>query len=163
MSLHTDILASMRENLTPEVGARPPADAALGYGRDAWCTSSVTDDWREVDPASPLGIAQTCLRALTTARDTCPDAPGRGYDVRRCLNTATTLDDLLAYESGARGELEQDDRVESVDLKLTLDRSLAVPSVRLQFRITPRDPELASFAGVFVIPETGAETLELMG
>jgi hypothetical protein len=161
MTLAQDLVAGMRANLTPEVGGRSP-DSPLGYGRDAWCVSSATEDEREVDPDSPLGMAQMAMRACTTPRDTCPDAPGRGFDVRRALSRATGLSELLAYEGMATSEIEQDDRVDSVEVSLTLDRSLAIPSVRLRFVITPVRADLGPFAGVITVPETGQAMLELL-
>ena len=162
MTLAQDIIAAMRVNLTAEVGGRPRAGTSLGYGRDAYCLTSVTDDVREVDPNSPLGMAQTAARACITPRDSCPDAPGRGFNVRRALNRATGPSELLAYEGMATNEIEQDDRVESAVVRLTLDNSAAIPSVTMRFQITPRDPAIAPFDSVFVVPETGAEMLELL-
>lgn len=161
MTWASDITAAMRATLPPAVGTLPTT--GLGYGRDAWCTGSeLDDDAREVDPQSPLGIAQTLVRAYLSPRDSVPDAVGRGWDVRQCLNRGVTQTQLRAYEGMMQGEAEQDDRVQSATVSVAIEGSLAVPQLRGRFHIVPQDPALSPFDFVFTVPATGAAMLELL-
>jgi hypothetical protein len=100
----------------------------FGYGNDLSCVTDLTADLAEVDPFSIQGLAETAVRFLTSERDSIPDAPGRGYNVRRLLNRALTPLEIIAQEGLIAAELEQDeDRFEEVSASLVLTgRSLAV-------------------------------------
>ncbi len=148
-----DLIAGMRLHLAPEAGARPPEDQPLGYGRDLWCTSAVTEDLRELDPSSPLGMAQLALRAITTPRDSAPDAPGRGTDVKLWLSKGVTDAELLAYEGMIIGEIEQDDRNAEVEASVERAGTPTIPALRIRFRVTPRAG--VPYAFVILVPETG--------
>lgn len=161
MTLFDDIRAELAAQLTPAVGV-PPLESDLGYGRDLFCTTSVTDDLREVDPFSAEGIAQTLFRFLLSVRETTPDAPGRGLGVQGWVSAGVTFNQLRAYGSMVRGEADQDDRIESTEVDVTLEGSRVAPSLRIVIRITPRVIGLQPFAMVVTVPQSGLALLEIL-
>lgn len=155
-----DIKAEMALQLTPAVGVQ--FDAELGYGRDLFCATSVTDDLREVDPLSPLGIAQTLFRFLLSVRETIPDAPGRGLGVQGWVSAGVTFNQLRAYGGMVRGEADQDDRIADTEVDVTLEGSRVAPALRFHIRITPKVLGLDPFACIILVPQSGEALLEML-
>ncbi len=131
-----------------------PSDDALGYGVDLSCITDLTEDMAETDPESPEGILEWCIRVLTTDRDSIPDAPGLGWNVRRLLNRAYTPPELEAQEGLAAQALEGDDRIDRVDLTLEINRSKR--EVKVTFRIYPKSLALQPFDAIAVVTDGGA-------
>lgn len=149
------ILADIRAQLAQQTRIVEPPTGALGYGIDLSCVDDLDENMREVDPESPEGIMQSVIRFLTTDRDSIPDAPGRGWNLRRLLNRAYTAAALEAQEGLAAQEVEQDDRIASSSVTLTVN--LALRSVKARVRIVPRAPGLVPFD--FITTVTDGETL----
>ena len=156
MTLLDDIRAEIAtlEKLVPT-----PAEP-LGYGVDLSCVDDLTEAMLEVDANSRQGIAEHSVRMLTTERDSIPDAPGRGWNIRRLLNRAYTNSELRAQEGLAAAELEQDDRIESATVTMTITR--ATRSIRMHVQITPRDVAFGPFAFIITVNSDGEAFLELL-
>lgn len=148
------ILANIQAQIALLERIVEPPSGALGYGVDLSCVSDLEDDMREVGPDSPEGIMQSVIRFLTTDRDSIPDAPGRGWNLRRLLNRAYTAAELEAQEGLASQEAEQDDRIASATVTLEINTRLR--SVKARVRIVPRAPGLRPFD--FIASVTDGET-----
>jgi hypothetical protein len=134
---------------------RPAADDALGYGVDLSCVSDLTEDMRETDPESPEGIMESCVRFLTTDRDSIPGAPGRGWNLRRLLNRAFTAPEIEAQEGLAAQELDQDDRIDHATCALMINRGAR--TIKIRVRIFPKSLALQPFD--FIATVTDGEAL----
>jgi hypothetical protein len=146
---------TMLSDINAQIAALPraanPEPDALGYGVDLSCVSDLTEDMRETDPESPEGILESCVRFLTTDRDSIPGAPGRGWNVRRLLNRAYTASELAAQEGLATQELEQDDRIDRVELSLIIN--VQKREIKIRFRIFPKSLALQPFDAIATVTD----------
>jgi hypothetical protein len=153
------ILSDIQAEIATLTKLVPTPQEPLGYGRDLVCVTDLTADMLEEDPESPVGIMNAAIRFLTTDRDSIPDAPGRGWNVRRLLNRAFTTAELLAQEGMIMGELEQDDRIDTATAKLELN--YAARSVQIRIQIKPRALALQPFDFIVAVTD-GAAHWELL-
>ncbi len=153
MSLVLDAIAEKTARLTRLV---PTPLAPFGYGVDLSCVTDLTEDMAEVDPFSYQGIAESVLRFLISDRDSIPDAPGRGHNLRRLLNRAMTALELQAEEGLIETELEQDDRITAADATLTV----AGRRVVVRLKLTPNVQGLDLFTFTVAVEGDGKAFLE---
>jgi hypothetical protein len=149
MSILDDI-ASMTAELE-RIEDAPTGD--LKYGRDLSCVSDLSPDFTEVDPASPLGMAQSSVRRLITPRGVLPDDADYGLDIRAYSNRGMTASELRDLAGQIRNELVKDDRVDTADASITQERT----SMSIFVQLTPVDPAVRQFT--FTLSVTSTEVL----
>lgn len=153
------ILDDIRTDIAQLEKLVPTPTEPFGYGVDLACVDDLTEDMQEVDGFSRQGLAESCIRFLTTDRDSIPDAPGRGWNVRRLLNRAFTASELAAQEGLAAAELEQDDRIVSATVTLEIVRKTR--TVNMHFTVEAEDPALGTFEFTAAVTD-GDALLELL-
>lgn len=144
-------IATLERNVSVPTGP-------LGYGRDLSCVTDCTETFDEVDPQSPLAIAQALMRELTTEHGTLPDDPNYGYNVRAALNHGVTLASLQALSDRIKTQVARDDRVSSAECALNYDQS--TKRLRVTLDIVPTDARTHDFAFVFAVDATGEALIE---
>lgn len=122
----------------------------LGFGEDLYCTDDVTQDWALTDPQSPESVSCAIIRRLITARGELVTDPDYGCGLPQRLNKGYTLAQLQDIQRDVVQECNKDDRVLSVDVKVTFQDGELTVDVK---GIT-RDPN-GSFALILVLDETG--------
>lgn len=132
----------------------PPVEP-FGYGIDLSCVLDVTEDLAEVDPRSPLAIAEASIRRLITPRGGCPGDQDYGFDLRGQLNKGVTTLGLRMLAGQSRSEINKDDRVEDSTVQVTYD-SVAGPALRVVVTILPADVDLGEFSFTFSVTDTTA-------
>lgn len=157
MTVFTDAIAAGLAELTRLVDA---PIAPLYYGSDLSCVSDLTFTVSELDPASPLGIAESLIRRLTCPRGGLPDEKDYGYDLFALLNRGANEAQLNEYSGQIRGECRKDDRVDDVLPTLTMDTIARTLYVDLQ--VKPIDPAQRDFEFTFSVTSAGA-VLESIG
>lgn len=150
MTVFTDAIATGLAQLTRIVDA--PAEP-FQYGTDLSCVTDLTEDLLELDPNSPLGIAQSLIRRLTCPRGALPDDKNYGYDLVALLNRGASDADLREYAAQIRGECKKDDRVD--DAQPTLNMNIATRTLSVQLQIKPEDPALRDFTLIFAVTSAG--------
>lgn len=133
-----------------------PDGNALGYGTDLSCVSDCTASFDELDPFTPLGIAQSCIRRLTCPRGGCPDEHDYGLYLPGYVNRGVEQSELRELNGDIVGELRKDDRIADLTVKLSYDATLS-KVLQCSILITPEDPALNSFT--FTISVTDADVL----
>lgn len=128
--------------------------APFGYGTDLSCVSDVTADFAETDPESIQGIAEMLVRWLTTDRGSNPDAPDRGFNIRRLLGKGMTVDEIRSAKAQITNEATEDDRLASVVPTLDL---IGLKQIKVHLLCVPRDPALGDFE--LVVAVTPDETI----
>lgn len=128
-----------------------PDPNTLGYGTDLSCVTDCTADFAEVDPNSPVGIAEAVVRRLTCPRGANPDDPDYGLFLPGYCNRASTLRDLQDLNGQISNELRKDDRID--DLTITISQSPADRSLSVSVLITPADPQLTQFSLTFSVTD----------
>ncbi len=98
----------------------------LGYGRDLACFDDFTDDFQEIDPNSPLAVAQDAYHRLSTQRGQIPDDPDYGKDLKSLLQKAFEPNGVMQTKGQIRNELLKDDRIDAKTL--VVDLTLDVPN-----------------------------------
>lgn len=144
--------------LTIERVVDVPDDAELGYGRDLSCVTDITDTCEEVDPQSPLGIAQRLCRRYITPRGGLPGDDDYGLDLRGICNRGVTYEELRELADQAQLEALKDDAVDHAEVTLDYDDVAAELTVNVQ--ITPVDVAQGNFSFVFAVPDDAAPLLE---
>lgn len=136
------VLEAIAAELATLVRLVPTPEAPYGYGRDLSCVDDITETLEEVDPDSPLGVAQAVVRRLTTTKGTLPDEPDYGLNLRDFLNAGVPASDLPSLAGQIKLEVLKDDRVENalVTVSLPDTRSLGVT-----IQLTLYDPALQPF------------------
>lgn len=129
----------------------------LGYGRDLSCVDDVTEMLDEVDPSSPLGIAQGVVRRLTTPRGALPDDGEYGLDLRGLLNRGVPASELAQLGGKIRNEVIADDRIESATVTVTY----AGAGLRVVILLMPVAPALQSFTLILAVT-SGAVLIEAL-
>jgi hypothetical protein len=160
MPLPPDAQAAFDADLATMTRVQTVPIDPLNYGRDLSCVLDVTNDFAEVDPNSPLGIAQAVTRRLITNRDDLLDDGTYGFNVRAMLNHPQTVDELRSLEISCINEANKEERVQRADISVSMN---ALGSeIAIAIAITPADPVLRPFA--FVLAVTDAQVLiELIG
>lgn len=119
----------------PRVSSTPVAP--FGYGRDISCDSDIHPE-TDVDPFSPLAIAQAMLRRHDCPRGRLPDDPSYGLDVRGELNKGTDQHTLASLSRRSQSECLKDDRVTAARVDVSSENAGA--QLRMTFNLTPADP-----------------------
>lgn len=132
-----------------------PATEPLGYGTDLDCAADCRDDFSEIDPQSPRAIVQALIRRWTTPRGALVDDPDYGFDIRAYYNRGVTLSELRALTMQMASEARKDDRVS--DIRVSANASLQTSELYITARITPADPDTATFTLTFAV--TSADVL----
>lgn len=145
-ALDADLLTMERVEDVPT----PP----LAYGRDLSCVTDCTADFAEVDPNSPLGIAQAVLRRWITPRGGLIDDADYGCNVRGNLNRGTTRQELLSLETRCINEAMKDERVATIDVAVTMNAQLT--EITIRGAITPADADVRPFQFVFAVTSADA-------
>ncbi len=125
----------------------------LGYGRDLSCVTDVTDDLREIDPNSPLGIAESSARRLGTPRGSLIEDPDYGLDLRGYANRATPQRRLTELAGQIRDELRKDDRV--TDATVTVSFAPRTETLLVEAMLSPADPAVDTFSLVLSVSSGG--------
>lgn len=150
MTVVTDAIAAELATLSQEI---LPPGPPLAYGVDLSCVTDATDAFDELDPDSPLGIAQMVIRTLTAPRGSLPDDLNRCTDIHAWLNRGVEQRQLQSYESQARGECRKDDRVSDATVTITL---LTYNTARIAIQLQPADPTAQDFELVFTVDDQQA-------
>jgi len=87
-------------------------------GSDLSCTDDCDPLMLEVGGTTALVVAQDAWRTITSPRGSIPDAPGRGLDVRMFARRAATPAEVQSWAAQIRAELEDDDRIETLDVSV---------------------------------------------
>jgi hypothetical protein len=115
----------------------PTPVAPFGFGVDTDGVLDVTDTLDEVPANSPVGISQALARRYQTPRGTLPTDLTYGRDVRAYINRGMTLADVREIEGELRGEALKDDRIDEVQVTVTL---VGLSELRINVLVTPADP-----------------------
>jgi hypothetical protein len=151
MPLPPDAQAAFDADLATMTRVQTVPIDPLNYGRDLSCVLDVTSDFAEVDPNSPLGIAQAVIRRLITTRDDLLDDGTYGFNIRAMLNHPQTVDELRSLEISCINEANKEERVLRADVSVSMNASGSQISITVQ--ITPADPELRPFRFVFAVTD----------
>jgi hypothetical protein len=122
-----------------------PDGNVLGYGTDLSCVSDCTDDFAEVDPNSPLGIAEALIRRLTCPRGGLPDDANYGVYLPGYVNRGVTLQELRELNGVITNECRKDDRVADVVATTTYVATKIAPTLSVAIQVTPEEPSLGVF------------------
>lgn len=132
------------------------------YGRDT--STRFTSRGARVDYGRLVSgkrlLAEACLRRLITERGTVLDAPNYGFPIVNLLGQAQTAAGRAAIPGLVRLELQKDARVDSVDVRVTVDESRR-PSIALLLEITVTGVETGPFDLVVSVDELGVKVLSL--
>ncbi len=149
MTAVSDNLASEIAKLTP-LQETPPF--ASGWGRDLSVVDDIDELASETDPGSEKGIAQAIVRRLARVPvGTLPDDPGYGLGLQYMLSKGLTTERLQEIAGQAKGEAEDDERVESVNVEARFDGN---DKLTLDITITTVDPDTANFVLVLAVTST---------
>lgn len=128
--------------------------APFGFGADIECVDDVHEDVREIDPTTAAGarkaLGQDLYHRLITERGTIEDDRDYGLGIHRLLNKAVTQADLSELAGRIRLELEKDDRVDTLTVRLAFTAS---GTVSISIRVTAEDPNVGGFE--LVLGSTG--------
>lgn len=139
----------LRELARAATDPQPP----LGYGVDLSCVADLAPDLREVAPFSQDALREACLRRLITPRGTVPDSPNYGFDVRALMNSPATPEHIASWRGRIVNELQKDDRVRSVDARVTFEHATTTASIAVA--VEPEAPETGGFAFTLVLNADG--------
>lgn len=154
------VLDAIAEELAQLERIVPVPAGPLGYGRDLSCVWDIDPMLREVDPFSVAAVWEASLRRITTDRGELPyggdpEDLEYGWSVFRLLNRGLTPDDIRDAAGELQAELSKDDRVSSVSVALTQERT---DRLRIEIAITPHSP-LSPFARTIAVTPDGVEEL----
>jgi hypothetical protein len=160
MPLPPDAQAAFDADLATMTRVQTVPVDPLNYGRDLSCVLDVTNDFAEVDPNSPLGIAEAVTRRLITTRGDLLDDGTYGFNVRAMLNHPQTVNELRSLEISCINEANKEERVQRADIDVSMNALGSKISIAVA--ITPADPVLRPFR--FVLAVTDAQVLiEMIG
>lgn len=146
----------------------PVATGNLKWGVDLNCADDLTERMEELDPNSPLGVAQSTLHRFTTERNTLVDSlnddgsmkpdSDYGYDVVDLVNKGITTDELAQMPGQLRAEAMKDDRIATCTVDVTFDGKTLTIACHGQLE----DPEKKTFDLVFSVTD-GKVTVQEIG
>jgi hypothetical protein len=148
-----DSIATELAKLTTLV--RAPVEP-FARGVDLKCRNDLTPRLDEVDPNGLEGLGQDLYHRLTTDRTTraiAIDAPDYGINVERFLSMPTDDAALASYEGQVAAECRKDDRVDRVEVTVTMQDS---KNMRITILVDPLDPELTTFTLIIAVTSGGA-------
>jgi phage baseplate assembly protein W len=90
-----------------------------GWGSDLDCADDLTENVAEIPKDDMRLVVQSCYRRLTTRRGTLIDDPDYGFDVLHLLHAGMTKTDLIRIAGQVESELSKDDRLETVECKVS--------------------------------------------
>ena len=99
-----------------------PVNLASGVP-DPSLTIDFTHDFAEVDPNSPVAVAQAVYRRLTTNRNilkTLNDSPDYGIDIVGFLQKGLTPKEIQSISGKVKSELLKDDRIDPSTLEVSV-------------------------------------------
>lgn len=144
--------ASLQANLAGLARVVDPVTSApLGFGTEPICVTDVTEDFADVDPASPTAVVYATIRRWTCPRGALPDDLDYGRDVRAYCNRAVTLEQLRGLAQSLASEAEKDDRVSECSVQLRA--SVAARTLEIHATITPNDPSIAPVTFTFAVTD----------
>lgn len=157
---YDEIIARELAAITQPIAS--PAVAPLGYGVDLDCVTDCTDDFAELDPSSPRGIAQALLRRYQTRRGMIDD-PDYGLDVRSYCNRGVDVAELRSLATRMAAEARKDDRVASASV--TVDFASIDGALDCTVEITPAIPGVDDFTLTFAVTDAGVliDSLQITG
>jgi hypothetical protein len=121
-------------------------DEPYGFGSDIYCVDDIAEDCREIDPTTAAGarqaLGQDLYHRLITERGTLEDDRDYGLGLHQLLNRGVTQASLVEIAGRIRLELEKDDRVDTVTVRLAFTAS---NNVALSIRVTAEDPNVGGF------------------
>jgi len=158
MTVVDDFIAAELLTLTP-ILALPVAPFL--YGSDLDCVSDIAEDAAEISADSPRSLAQGVLRAWSTPPGSLLDDPGYGYDLVGLLHSGVPTEHLDSLGGQLSAEALRDDRIDSLNLKLTLGANYK--SITINAVLTPADSALGEFSFVAAVSDELVATLELRG
>jgi hypothetical protein len=148
MSSTLDLINADIATLTTLV-VPPATDAQLGWGVDLSCVSDCADSFAEIDPNSPIGIAEAAIRRLTTPRGAMQDDPDYGLYLSGYCNNGVSVQQLQDLNGMIVNELRKDDRID--DVGVTVAQSDDFKELSVTLTITPADPTQAQFTLVLSV------------
>ena len=116
----------------------------FGYGSDISGAADLDPDMAEVSGDTTLALAQALVRRLDCPRGTLIDDGNYGIDLRGYCNRPTTTSELRALAGQVRAELQKDDRVDSITVRL--EPTSNGNAFALKIRVEPIDPRVGGFA-----------------
>lgn len=134
----------------------PVAVEPFGYGLDS---EGVSEDGDDIDPFSPLAVAQAFARRIQTTRGTLPEDTDYGLDARAYLNRAMTTAELLAVAGEIRSEGVKDDRVEDAAVTVTMPD---LKNLTIEVQLEPKDPRTGGPFAFTLAVTSGAVMLEAL-
>jgi hypothetical protein len=118
--------------------------APFGYGSDISGDFDVDPTAREVKAFTTLALAQALVRRLDCPRGALPDDKDYGVDLRSYCNRGVTANDLRSLGGQIKGELQKDDRVDTVTVRLA--PSSTGTSLLVELAIRPVDARIGGFS-----------------
>lgn len=100
---------------------------ATDYGTDVYCVQDLDPYFSLVSGAE--GVAQALARRLQTPQGGLLTDPSYGYDLRALVNASLTAADLLAAQSAIEYQCLLDQRVDSVEVQITVVAEVAIVTV----------------------------------
>jgi hypothetical protein len=125
-------------------------EAPLYWGTDLSCVTDCDAVFSELQPGSPLIIAQAGVRRLITPRGAVLDDSDFGFDTRSYCNRGVTQQDLRTLQTRCAAELLKDERTAQADVEVTLE---AARELTIKAQLTPADPALTPFAFVVAVSD----------
>lgn len=115
-----------------------------GFGSDISGDFDVDPNAREVKGSTTLALAQAIVRRLDCPRGGLPDDKDYGIDLRSYCNRGTTADALRSLGGQIKSELQKDDRIDTVTVRLSPTSTGS--SLRVELAVRPVDPALGGFS-----------------
>lgn len=103
------------------------------------------------DAAARLILANAIARTLDTPPGSLPDAPGRGYDLKRLILLELTPDELDAEAAQMEEQIGLDERVTSASVTLVQTRTAGGIVLTIAVEVTP------DFDGPFAFTITASQ------
>lgn len=100
---------------------------ATDYGTDVYCVQDLDPYFSLVSGAE--GVAQALARRLQTPQGGLLTDPSYGYDLRALVNASLAAADLLAAQSAIEYQCLLDQRVDSVEVQITVVAEVAIVTV----------------------------------
>lgn len=149
------ILQAALERMYAQLPAATEAPTgALGYGRDLWCVSDCTDDFRTIGPDDPRVIMQAIARRFQTPRGIIVTDLEYGLDLRGYLHKALTQRELRQLQTQALNEANKETRIDPSATQLSLYHSAGL--IRAELLVRPLAARADTFPFVVHVSRAGA-------
>jgi hypothetical protein len=97
----------------------PTATYSPDYGSDIVCTDDTDALFSELPGDDPRLIGYAFWRYITSDRDSIPDAPGVGLDIRTLLRRGATAAEVASWPAQLKAQADNDDRITNVDVQMS--------------------------------------------